>query len=137
MNSAIHCRRPTWWSLAPNWAPVCDTDGRYTLDLPAGIPSTVRWSYTGLIPEERTYTLTDGERSVVNISLKLRTLGIVDVEGQRRREREEGVTPIDPRIARFNPNPQGGVEVASHRPDRGGHAQRTERRLQRPRRQLR
>lgn len=89
---------------------ICDTDGRYTLDLPAGIPSTVRWSYTGLIPEERTYTLTDGERSVVNISLKLRTLGIVDVEGQRRREREEGVTPIDPRIARFNPNPQGGVE---------------------------
>jgi hypothetical protein len=89
---------------------VCDEQGRYTLVLPADSTCTVRFSYTGLLPEERTITLRNGEQRTLDIALKLRTLGIVDVEGIRRREREEGITSLDPRIARFNPTPQGGVE---------------------------
>lgn len=89
---------------------VCDEQGRYQLQLPADSTYTLRFSYTGLLPEERTITLRSGEVRTLDIGLKLRTLGIVDVEGIRRREREEGITSLDPRIARFNPNPQGGVE---------------------------
>jgi hypothetical protein len=89
---------------------VCDEQGRYTLVLPADSTCTVRFSYTGLLPEERTITLRNGEQRTLDIALKLRTLGIVDVEGIRRREREEGITSLNPRIARFNPTPQGGVE---------------------------
>ncbi len=88
---------------------VCDDQGRYEITLPADTALTVRWSYTALIPQDRTITLKPGERKTIDIALKLRTLDIVDVESQRR-QREEGLTPLDPRVTRFMPNPQGGVE---------------------------
>ena len=88
---------------------VCDEQGAYEIALPAGRSVTVRWSYTGMVPYEEELLLNGNEKRTVDVKLKFRTLGAVDVEGSRRL-RESGIEKIDPRLARFNPSPLGGVE---------------------------
>jgi hypothetical protein len=89
---------------------ACDSTGRYELVVPAGIATTIRWSYTGLLTREEEVLLADGEVKELNISLRLRTLDVVDIQGTKR-QREEGVQPIDARYAEFTPSVQGGVEA--------------------------
>lgn len=89
---------------------VSDDQGRYRLEVPAGQPFTLRVSYTGLLPREVELTLQEGEVRALDLTLKLRTLDVVDIEGSRRL-RETGITPIDPRLARFAPGPNSGVEA--------------------------
>lgn len=89
---------------------VCDDRGRYELTLPAGDTITVRWNYTGLIPRDERIILAPGQTRTLNITMKLKEFAVVDIEGTRR-QREEGVEPLDPRIARFTPNVQGGIEA--------------------------
>ncbi|MCB0771535.1 MAG: carboxypeptidase-like regulatory domain-containing protein, partial [Flavobacteriales bacterium] len=89
---------------------ACDSTGRYELLVPAGVPTTIRWSYTGLLTREEEVLLAAGEVREMNISLRLRTLDVVDIQGTQR-QREEGVQPIDARYAEFTPSVQGGVEA--------------------------
>lgn len=88
---------------------VTDGEGRYAFELPAGTPFTVRFSYTALLAQEVELTLAAGEQRALNISLKLRTLSVVEIEGTRG-QRETGIEKIDPRLARFSPTPNSGVE---------------------------
>jgi hypothetical protein len=89
---------------------VCDERGEYRMELPAGKPLKVRWSFTGTQAYEEEVVLNAGEERVLNVRLKFTTLGVVDVEG-RRMEREQGVEKIDPRLSKFNPSPLQGVEA--------------------------
>jgi hypothetical protein len=84
--------------------------GTYMLEVPAERPVTVRFSYTGLIQKDVELTLKTGEDRTLDIALKLRTLGIVDVEGTRR-ARETGIETLDPRLTKFSPTPNSGVEA--------------------------
>ncbi len=88
---------------------AADERGEYRLEIPAGRPVTVRFSHTGLDPWEETVELEEGTTRTMNVTLRLRTLGTVVVEGSQR-QRERGVETIDPRLTRFNPSPLGGVE---------------------------
>lgn len=89
---------------------VSDDRGRYEIAIPADSSVSIRWSYTGLIPQEKEIRLAAGEQRTLNIALRLITLGTTTIEGTRR-QREEGLEPIDPRYTRFNPSVQGGVEA--------------------------
>jgi hypothetical protein len=88
---------------------VTDASGRYALELPAGRSHTIRFSYTALLAQEVEVTLRDGEDRVLNIGLKLSTLTEVEIEGTRG-QRESGLEKIDPRLSRFSPTPNSGVE---------------------------
>ncbi|HRH70242.1 MAG TPA: carboxypeptidase regulatory-like domain-containing protein [Flavobacteriales bacterium] len=89
---------------------LCDDQGRYTIKIPAGESVLVRWSYTGIPPMERTVQLEAGEERTLDVGLKFTELAPVDIKDTRR-EREEGLTPLDPRITRFTPSVQGGIEA--------------------------
>jgi hypothetical protein len=89
---------------------VCDEQGRYSLSLPANRAWTIRFSYTGHVPQEETVELAPGETRVVEARLRLTSLPTFEVQ-DRRSDREGGVQRIDPRLARFNPMPGGGVEA--------------------------
>ncbi len=88
---------------------ISDLDGRYELNIPVGRPVDVRFSYAGLLPWTETLELAAGEVRQLNISLRLHTLPQVRIEGSQR-QRDRGVTPIDPRLTRFTPSPLQGVE---------------------------
>lgn len=96
--------------VGTNRGAISDEQGRYTIVLPAQLPIVLRFSYSGLISREMDLVLEPGEVRTLNISLQLRTLGIVDIEGQRRL-RETGLDKIDPRLAKFSPTPNSGVEA--------------------------
>lgn len=89
---------------------VCDEQGRYSLSLPANRAWTIRFSYTGHVMQEETVELAPGETRVVDARLRLTSLPTFEVQ-DRRSDREGGVQRIDPRLARFNPMPGGGVEA--------------------------
>jgi len=89
---------------------LCDDQGRYTITLPAGERILVRWSYTGVQPVDSTVALKAGEERTIDVALKFQMLNAVDVKNTRR-EREEGLEPLDARITRFTPSVQGGVEA--------------------------
>ena len=88
---------------------VCDDQGRYEMRVPAGDSVTVRYSFAALLPREVDLLLAPGEVRTLDIRLRFRTLGVVDIEGQRL-AREQGLERIDPRLAKFSPTPLGGVE---------------------------
>lgn len=88
---------------------VCDDDGRYSIEVPAGDTVTVRFSYSAMKPNLVKVVLASGETRTLDVELEITTLRIFDVEG-RRLDRERGVEKIDPRLTRFNPSPLGGVE---------------------------
>lgn len=89
---------------------ACDDQGRYTIALPAGTPVPLRWSYSGMQPFEQ-QVVVDAD-NVVNYDVRLRvtTLTGAVVRGTQR-DREEGLESLDPRVTRFNPSVQGGVEA--------------------------
>lgn len=89
---------------------VCDEQGAYQLDMPAGRSLLVRWSYTGQVNYEEVVLLNDGETRIIDVRLKPATLPTFEVK-DRRTEREGGVQRIDPKLARFSPMPGGGVEA--------------------------
>jgi hypothetical protein len=89
---------------------VCNEQGRYTLTIPAGRPVPVRISFTSMVAAEDMLLLAEGSTREWNVRLKFGTLEEVEV-GTSRRQRETGVTSLDPRITRFSPTPQGGVEA--------------------------
>jgi hypothetical protein len=88
---------------------VCDEQGRYAVEVPAGRPIVVQISFVGTLPYEETVQLEPGTVRELNVKLRFKTLGMVDIEGQRRRT-ETGIESLDPRRTRFSPTPQGGVE---------------------------
>ncbi|MBK8499131.1 MAG: TonB-dependent receptor [Flavobacteriales bacterium] len=88
---------------------VCDAQGTYRLAVPAGQSVRVRISYSGMRAYEEEVLLNAGEERRLDASLRFITLGVIDVQGTRA-QRESGIERIDPRLARFNPSPQGGVE---------------------------
>lgn len=88
---------------------VSDDNGNFRIVVPAGRSVTLRWSFTGMEPYDEELLLNDGEERTVNVRLKFRTLGSIDVRGTQA-DRETGLERIDPRLARFNPSPQGGIE---------------------------
>ncbi|MCC6939969.1 MAG: TonB-dependent receptor [Flavobacteriales bacterium] len=88
---------------------VADEHGRYRLEVPDGRSYTIRWSYSGMLAYEEEVILERGEERVIDVKLRSTTLGTVNVEAQRT-QRETGVERIDPRNARFNPSPLGGIE---------------------------
>ncbi|MBK7946835.1 MAG: carboxypeptidase-like regulatory domain-containing protein [Flavobacteriales bacterium] len=96
--------------LGSNLGAVCDEQGRYVLDLPASRSWTVRWTYTGHIAHEETVELNPGETRALDVRLRLTSLPTFEVQENRRAERETQMQRIDPRLARFNPMPGGGVE---------------------------
>ncbi|MCB0764776.1 MAG: carboxypeptidase regulatory-like domain-containing protein, partial [Flavobacteriales bacterium] len=87
-----------------------DEQGRYRIQLPAGERVLVRWSYTGLADQERSFALRDGETRNVDVSMKFFVLDPVAVEGERR-QGGTGLESLDPRISNFAPTVQGGVEA--------------------------
>ncbi len=89
---------------------VSDATGSYRLELPAGRELHLRWTYTGHVAYDEDLILNEGEERVLDVRLRLATLPIFEVR-DRRAEREQGIERIDPRLARFNPSPLGGVEA--------------------------
>jgi hypothetical protein len=89
---------------------VCNDRGEFRLELPAGLPHRVMWSYSGTTPVTEEVVVNAGEVRTINVRLRFITLAPVDVEGSRRL-RELGVERIDPKLARINPSPLGGVEA--------------------------
>ncbi len=89
---------------------ACDDQGRYSITVPAGDSISVRFSFTAMEVEERRILLAPGEDRRLDIRLRFTTLGMVDIEGERRR-RDQGMEKIDPRLAKFSPTPRGGVEA--------------------------
>ncbi|MBK9176827.1 MAG: carboxypeptidase-like regulatory domain-containing protein [Flavobacteriales bacterium] len=90
---------------------VCNEQGAYRFDLPAGRSLLVRWSYTGQVNYEEVVLLNEGEVRIIDVRLRQATLPTFVVTEDRRTEREGGIQRIDPRLARFNPMPGGGVEA--------------------------
>ncbi|MCB0814773.1 MAG: carboxypeptidase regulatory-like domain-containing protein, partial [Flavobacteriales bacterium] len=89
---------------------VSDATGSYRLELPAGRELHLRWTYTGHVAYDEDLLLNEGEERGLDVRLRLATLPIFEVR-DRRAEREQGIERIDPRLARFNPSPLGGVEA--------------------------
>ena len=87
-----------------------DEQGRYRLELPAGARKLVRWSFTGLIDQERTVQVGAGETRTIDISLRFFVLDTLAVQG-RRRDGGTGLETLDPRTVGFAPMVQGGVEA--------------------------
>ncbi|MCB9169084.1 MAG: TonB-dependent receptor [Flavobacteriales bacterium] len=88
---------------------ACEPDGTYRINVPAGRPFTLRVSFTGLLPYSEEMTLGPGEDRELNVTLKPRTLGTVTIE--RQRDRDAGIIRLDPKVTRFIPTPQNGVEA--------------------------
>ncbi len=88
----------------------CNELGDYRLDLPAGRALKVQFSYSGAQAYTEELILEPGEVRVLNATLRFITLRPIDVEATRI-IRETGVDRIDPKLARFNPSPLGGVEA--------------------------
>lgn len=86
-------------------AVLADDEGRYTLEVPAGRPVTIRYSLVGNTVE-RTVELAAGERRTVDVILKAGELGEVDVQNTRNRGSME---VLDPRNVALMPNPTGDV----------------------------
>jgi hypothetical protein len=87
---------------------ACDAAGRYELVLPPGTYE-LRFSFSGTQPRTVEVALAPGESRTLDAVLKGRTLDPVMIEGVRR-EREVGMTPIDPRLQQLNPSPLQGME---------------------------
>lgn len=90
---------------------VCNEAGEYRIELPAGRALRIVFSYSGAQPYMEEVVLNAGEERRLDARLRFITLKAIDVEATRRVDREQGVDRIDPKLARFNPSPQGGVEA--------------------------
>lgn len=89
---------------------ACNEQGEYILEVLAGRNVKVMFSFSGAQPYVEEVILDPGEVRTVNARLRFITLKAIDVEGTRV-DREQGVDRINPKLARFNPSPLGGVEA--------------------------
>ena len=88
---------------------ACEADGGYVLRVPAEKDITLRYSYTGMEVQTRSFVLIPSDSLELNVKLKIKTLGVVNIEVQQ--ERELGLSKIDPKLAPFMSTPQGGIEA--------------------------
>ncbi|MCB0778447.1 MAG: Plug domain-containing protein, partial [Flavobacteriales bacterium] len=61
-------------------------------------------------PFEQMVRLTAGRERIIDVKLKVTELGTATIRGTQR-DREEGLESLDPRVTRFAPSVQGGVEA--------------------------
>ena len=87
-----------------------DDLGRYTLTIPSDQDVLIRWGYSGLQANEQVVRVAAGGTLTLDIRLKVTTLGTAVIRGTQR-DREEGLESLDPRLTRFAPSVQGGVEA--------------------------
>ena len=93
----------------PRLARTSERDGTYRLELPAGRPLEVRFSFVGYEPVVRVITLEEGENRTVDVRLRAGvSLGASEVVADG--ERTEPVRRIDPRVAVRIPSPRGSIE---------------------------
>lgn len=88
---------------------TANEQGAYVLQVPAGKPVVVRFSFTGMLPRTDTLEVGPGERREWNVILRSRTLSQVEIEGMRRQA--VGLETLDPKVTRFIPRPMDGVEA--------------------------
>ena len=96
--------------VGTNTGVACDALGRYTLVLAADDAVVIRWSYSGMQPYEERVSVGADATKVVDVRLLVTTLGTTTIRGTQR-DREEGLESLDPRVTRFIPSVQGGVEA--------------------------
>ncbi|MGV3638241.1 MAG: TonB-dependent receptor [Flavobacteriales bacterium] len=89
---------------------ACDDQGRYSISVPADEAVVLRWSYSGIPPYEERITVGAGEILIRDVKLNVTTLNTAIIRGTQR-DREEGMESLDPRVTRFVPSVQGGVEA--------------------------
>lgn len=85
------------------------SDGSYELQVPADTKLEVRVGHVAFADMKRTLTLSSGENLVWNVSLKVRDIG-PGAEVLGTRNRDPGVSALDPKVTRFVPSPLGNVE---------------------------
>lgn len=96
--------------VGTNTGVACDALGRYTLVLAADDAVVIRWSYSGMQPYEERVSVGADATKVIDVRLLVTTLGTTTIRGTQR-DREEGLESLDPRVTRFIPSVQGGVEA--------------------------
>ena len=93
----------------PRLARTTENDGTYRLELPAGRPLEVRFSFVGFEPVVRLITLDAGENRTLDVRLRA-GISLAASEVVADGERTEPVRRIDPRVAVRIPSPRGSIE---------------------------
>lgn len=88
-----------------------DTSGNFYIQVPAGRPLALVFSYTGFEQRQRSFNLAEGEQETVTIQMSAsqKVLQGVTVTDNRGRT-EAGRVNIDASTARINPSPLGNIE---------------------------
>jgi hypothetical protein len=85
-------------------------DGKYTLDVPAGHPIKLVYSFTGLASDTVPLQLKPGESRTINRTLRGRVFQFKEVDIEERSIRDLNVTPINPKAVSVLPTPNQSVE---------------------------
>jgi hypothetical protein len=81
-----------------------DYQGRYKLDVPAGTPITVAFSFIGFADKKMLITLEEGERRELDVSMKAVTTTLPGFEVTDERLRTESMIRLNPRDALAAPS---------------------------------
>lgn len=95
----------------PEIGTVANFDGNYTLDLPAGEPLTIIFSYTAHAAQEVKVKLFPREKRKINVSLISKSINISDVEIISERERSSNMIRLNPKIASSVISTSGSIET--------------------------
>ncbi|MEY2828687.1 MAG: hypothetical protein RIQ33_545 [Bacteroidota bacterium] len=85
-------------------------NGIYVIEVPAGVPVSLAFSYIGFETEIKTITLQSGEEKQMDITLKLKSHYLNPIKIRSQWERVEDMTPIDPKQIELMVNASGNLE---------------------------
>jgi hypothetical protein len=85
--------------------------GRFTIQVPAGRPFALIFSFTGYKEQQRSFNLSENENENITIKLVAQAIVLQGVTVTDNRTRTEaGRINIDADVARLNPSPLGNIE---------------------------
>jgi hypothetical protein len=86
-------------------------NGIYVMEIAAGVPVSLAFSYVGFETEIKTITLQPGEEKQMDITLKLKSHYLNPIKIRSQWERVEDMTPIDPKQIELMVNASGNLEA--------------------------
>lgn len=87
---------------------ACNADGQYILKVPAGVDVTLRFSFSGRVPQLKRIALAENDTLRLDVALPSKELPTLEVEGSRRTG-ETGLEKLDPKLSKLIPTPQDGI----------------------------
>lgn len=87
-----------------------DESGKYSLDVPAGQPLKIIFSFTGLDRDSILLTLQENEKKEINKNLHGKIKELIEVKVEEKSLRESNITRINPKIISVLPTVNRSVE---------------------------